>query len=202
MNLPNKLTLLRCILTPVFLACVVIDFPFHYAVALLVFIIASLTDYFDGMIARKRNLVTNLGKFLDPLADKALTTAAFIGFVHMINSNSLPWALFIILAREFAVTSVRLLAAKDGVVVAASFAGKLKTVMQMASIIYMLAFRQVIRFKVVREFLTSIELFGINGRTWGSYFGMALIWIAVIATVVSGIQYIWQLRHYFKEDKA
>ena len=194
MNLPNKLTLVRCILTPVFLACLIIEFPFHYAAALLVFIVASLTDYFDGMIARKYNLVTNLGKFLDPLADKALTTAAFIGFVHMINSRTLPWALFIILLREFAVTSVRLLAAKDGVVVAASFAGKLKTVMQMVSIIYMLAFKQAVRVAVVRNAI------GNAGVLWGSRIGLAFIWIAVIATVVSGIQYVWQLRHYFKEN--
>lgn len=195
MNLPNKLTLVRCILTPVFLACLVIDFPLHYAAALVVFVAASLTDYFDGKIARERNLVTNLGKFLDPLADKALTTAAFIGFVHLISSRTLPWALFLILAREFAVTSVRLLAAKDGVVVAASFAGKLKTVMQMVSIIYMLTFRQAIRFADVRRFL------GDDGILWGSRIGIAFIWIAVIATIVSGIQYIWQLRHYFKEEK-
>ena len=196
MNLPNKLTLVRCALTPIFLACVIIEFPFHYAVALLVFIVASLTDYFDGKIARKRNLVTNMGKFLDPLADKALTTAAFIGFVHMFNSRSLPWALFLILIREFAVTSVRLLAAKDGVVVAASFAGKLKTVMQMVAIIYMLAFRQAVRIRVVRD-----AIGGNTGVIWGSRIGMALIWVSVIATVVSGIQYIWKLRHYFKEEK-
>ena len=196
MNLPNKLTLVRCALTPIFLACVIIEFPFHYAVALLVFIVASLTDYFDGKIARKRGLVTNMGKFLDPLADKALTTAAFIGFVHMFNSRSLPWALFLILIREFAVTSVRLLAAKDGVVVAASFAGKLKTVMQMAAIIYMLAFRQAVRIRVVRD-----AIGGNTGVIWGSRIGMALIWVSVIATVVSGIQYIWKLRHYFKEEK-
>lgn len=197
MNLPNKLTLLRCILTPVFLACVVINFPLHYGVALVVFIIASLTDYFDGKIARKRGLVTNLGKFLDPLADKALTTAAFIGFVHMFNSRSLPWALFIILAREFAVTSVRLLAAKDGVVVAASFSGKLKTVLQMVAIIYMLSFRQAIRFNAVRDLIG-----GYTGVTWGSRIGLVLIWVSVVATVVSGIQYVWQLRHYFKEESA
>ena len=197
MNLPNKLTLLRCILTPVFLACVIVEFPFHYGAALLVFIIASLTDYFDGQIARKRNLITNLGKFLDPLADKALTTAAFIGFVHMFSSRSLPWALFIILAREFAVTSVRLLAAKDGVVVAASFSGKLKTVMQMVSIIYMLAFRQAVRINVVRDFIG-----GNTGVMWGSRIGLVLIWVSVIATVVFGIQYIWQFKHYFKEGKA
>lgn len=196
MNLPNKLTLVRCALTPIFLACVIIEFPFHYAVALLVFIVASLTDYFDGKIARKRGLVTNMGKFLDPLADKALTTAAFIGFVHMFNSRSLPWALFLILIREFAVTSVRLLAAKDGVVVAASFAGKLKTVMQMVAIIYMLAFRQAVRIRVVRD-----AIGGNVGVMWVSRIGLALIWLSVIATVVSGIQYIWKLRHYFKEEK-
>ena len=196
MNVPNKLTLARVILTPIFLACVIIEFPFHYAVSLLVFIVASLTDYFDGKIARKRGLITNMGKFLDPLADKALTTAAFIGFVHMFSSRSLPWALFLILIREFAVTSARLLAAKDGVVVAASFAGKLKTVMQMVAIIYMLAFRQAVRIRVVRD-----AIGGNVGVTWGSRVGLALIWVSVIATVVSGIQYIWQLRHYFKEEK-
>lgn len=193
MNLPNKLTLLRCALTPLFLACLVIDFPLHYGAALLVFIVASLTDYFDGLIARKRGQITNFGKFLDPLADKALTTAAFIGFVHMLSSQSLPWVLFIVLIREFAVMSVRLLAAKDGVVVAASFMGKLKTVMQMVAIIYMLVFRQAVRFMFVRELL------GGAGILWGSRIGIVLIWVSVVATVVSGIQYIWQLRHHFKE---
>ena len=191
MNLPNKLTLLRCLLTPIFLACLVIDFPFHYGAALVVFILASLTDWLDGMIARKRGLITNLGKFLDPLADKALTTAAFIGFVHLLPSQTIPWALFIILIREFAVMSVRLLAAKGGEVVAASFAGKLKTVMQMVSIIYMLALLQVI------DIPACAAIPGL--AKWGGYFGMLCIWVSVIATVVSGIQYVWELRKYFKE---
>ena len=192
MNLPNKLTLARCIMTPVFLALLLIRFPYHYAAALVVFIVASLTDFADGKIARSRGLVTNLGKFLDPLADKALTTAAFVGFLAVIPSRTLPWALFLILAREFAVTSVRLLAAKDGVVVAASFAGKLKTVMQMVSIIYMLTFLQVKNIPALQEIPGFIK--------WGGYFGMLLIWISVIATVVSGIQYVWELRRYFKES--
>ena len=191
MNLPNKLTLARCVMTPVFLALLLFQFPYHYAAALLVFIIASLTDLADGKIARSRGLVTNLGKFLDPLADKALTTAAFIGFLAVLPRRSLPWAVFLILAREFAVTSVRLLAAKDGVVVAASFAGKMKTVMQMVSIIYMLAFLQAKNFPVLNEIPGFVK--------WGGYFGMLLIWISVIATVVSGIQYVWELRKYFKE---
>ena len=187
MNLPNKLTLVRCILTPIFLALMLIEFPFHYAAALLVFIAASLTDYFDGKIARAQNLITNLGKFLDPLADKALTTAAFLGFLAVLGGDHLCWALFLILAREFAVTSVRLLAAKDGVVVAASFAGKLKTVMQMVSVIYLLAALQAAAWLPAN---ISNVLFLV---------GYAFIWIATIATVVSGIQYVWELRSYFKE---
>ena len=126
MNLPNKLSLIRCALTPVFMACMLMNFPYHYAVALVVFIVASLTDMWDGKIARKYGLITNLGKFLDPLADKALTTAAYLGLMHVISNRSLVWALFLVLIREFAVTSVRLMAAKDGVVVAASFWGKAK----------------------------------------------------------------------------
>ena len=188
MNLPNKLTLARCIMTPVFLALLLIRFPYHYAAALVVFIVASLTDLADGKIARSRGLVTNLGKFLDPLADKALTTAAFVGFLAVIPSRTLPWALFLILAREFAVTSVRLLAAKDGVVVAASFAGKLKTVMQMVSIIYMVALLQLNQLGLDKGFIQ------ISFRI-----GMIMIWLTTAATVISGIQYVWQLRHYFKE---
>ena len=196
MNLPNKLTIVRCVLTFVFLVVLLTEFPFHYGVALLIFIAASLTDYFDGKIARRDNLVTNLGKFLDPLADKTLTTAAFLGIMCKLGSMPiLCWAVMLILTREFAVTSVRLLAAKDGVVVAASFAGKLKTVMQMVSIIYMLAAMQFVDLGI-----------RINGTTPRGLnmtlilIGIALIWISVIATVVSGIQYVWNLRQYFKEN--
>ena len=193
MNLPNKLTVLRCIMTPVMLAALLIEFPFHYGVALLLFIAASLTDMLDGKIARKHNLITNLGKFLDPLADKMLTTAAFLGVMCRIgngNMDILCWALMLILTREFMVTSVRLLAAKDGVVVAASFAGKLKTVMQMVAIIYTLA---------------AFQLMDFGFTSCGLNFALVLIahviiWVSVIATVVSGIQYVWALRHYFKEN--
>ena len=190
MNLPNKLTLFRCFLTPVFMALMMIKFPYHYAAALAVFILASLTDMWDGQIARKHNLITNLGKFLDPLADKALTTAAFICFACINHSRTMPWALMLMLTREFMVTSVRLLAAKDGVVVAASFAGKLKTVMQMVSIIYMIALMQFNQ-SVTHIPHVTLQLYR---------FGMILIWIATAATVISGIQYVWALRHYFKES--
>lgn len=189
MNVPNKLSLLRCALTPVFMALMLINFPYHYAAALLVFIFASLTDLWDGRIARKQGLITNLGKFLDPLADKALTTAAFICFVEIIDSRTMPWSLMLILTREFMVTSVRLLAAKDGVVVAASFAGKLKTVMQMVSIMYMVALLQ------VNQLIVNPVLI-----RWCFRCGMVMIWVTVAATVISGIQYVWALRHYFKEN--
>ena len=191
MNLPNKLTIARCIMTFVFMVVLLLDFPLHYGVALLLFIAASLTDYFDGKIARRDNLITNLGKFLDPLADKVLTTAAFLGIMSELGSPAiLCWAVMLILTREFMVTSVRLLAAKDGVVVAASFAGKLKTVMQMVSIIYMLTAMQVVSLG-----------FTTRGMNMGLLItGILLIWVSVIATVVSGIQYVWALRHYFKES--
>ncbi len=191
MNLPNKLTLARCVLTFVFLAVLLVDFPFHYGAALLIFIVASLTDMLDARIARSRQLVTNLGKFLDPLADKALTTAAFLGIMNEFGGmDNLCWAVMIILTREFAVTSVRLLAAKDGVVIAASKAGKLKTVMQMVAVIYMLTAMQVSVWHVFDTAVNSVLLL----------VGVALIWVSVVFTVISGVEYVWNCRHYFKEN--
>lgn len=191
MNLPNRLTVLRCIMTPVFLFAMLCEFPCHYLVALVLFIAASLTDMIDGRIARSRNLITNLGKFLDPLADKMLTTAAFLGLMTISGADHLCWAVMIILAREFMVTSVRLLAAKDGVVVAASMAGKTKTVMQMVAIIYMLTLLQFGDwFYDALPMLCNVLLI----------VGYVFIWVSVIATVISGVEYVWQLRHYFKEN--
>ena len=178
MNLPNKLTVLRCIMTPLFLLALLWAFPYHYVAALVLFSAASLTDLFDG----------NLGKFLDPLADKTLTTAAFLGFMVKLPGAGLCWAVMLILTREFMVMSVRLLAAKDGVVIAASMAGKAKTVLQMVSILYMLAALQ------------AGELIGEGALTSGLLIaGQVLIWIAVAATVISGIQYVWACRHYFTD---
>ena len=138
MNLPNKLTLLRVILIPFFLLFMYIDFPFHYAVALVIFAAASITDALDGKIARKRGLVTNFGKFLDPLADKVLVIAALTVFVDLndVNMGAIP--LIIITAREFMVSGLRLLAADSGVVVAAGIWGKLKTAFTMVAIVAIL----------------------------------------------------------------
>ena len=139
MNLPNKLTILRVLLIPVF---VVFLFgadmigPWSVYAALAVFVIASLTDLLDGKIARKYNLVTNFGKFMDPLADKLLVTSALICFVSM---GRMPaWVVLIIIAREFIISGFRLVASDAGVVIAASYWGKIKTTVQMITIIFML----------------------------------------------------------------
>ena len=137
MNLPNKLTIMRICLTPVFMAAMLIDFPHHYLVALIIFVIASITDGLDGYIARSRNLITNFGKFLDPLADKMLTTAALIAFLYKGFGVGIAWVLFIVLFREFVIASIRLIAVSsvDKKVIAANIWGKFKTVTQMVAII-------------------------------------------------------------------
>ena len=192
MNLPNKLTVIRILLAPIFLLLLLWDFPFHNLAAGLVFGAAALTDMFDGKIARSRRLITNLGKFLDPLADKMLTTAAFLGFLAVGRLD--VWAVMIILTREFMVTSVRLVAAKDGTVIAASFAGKAKTVAQFASIIYMLA---------ALEFCSWEHTLLAGAAVPGWLYdvlplaGRVLIWVSVVLTVISGFQYVWAYRQYF-----
>ena len=136
MNLPNKLTLLRVCLIPVFLLFVYVSaIPCHYLLALIVFAAASLTDMLDGKIARKHNLVTNFGKFLDPLADKVLVITALIVLVDLpdFRMNAIP--LIIIVAREFMVSGLRLLAAEDGVVIPAGIWGKLKTAFTMVTLV-------------------------------------------------------------------
>ena len=135
MNIPNKLTILRVILVPVFMAFMLAipENTAYVTVSLVIFIIASLTDTFDGYIARKNNLVTNFGKLMDPLADKVLTTAAYLGLLSMGRASS--WAVMLILTREFMVSGIRLVAAGNGTVIAASVWGKAKTIFQMVSII-------------------------------------------------------------------
>lgn len=139
MNLPNKLTVLRIILIPVFMV-LLLNFKLFW-VAGIVFIIASLTDLADGKIARKYNLVTNFGKFADPLADKLLVCAALIALcaIGRLGTPALgAWASFIIIAREFMVTGIRLVAAAEGKVIAAGMSGKIKTTVQMITVIYIL----------------------------------------------------------------
>ena len=136
MNLPNKLTLLRIILIPVFMVVLYWGFPGANYVALAIFIIASLTDMLDGKIARKYNLVTDFGKFADPLADKMLVTAAMLWFVEI---GQMPgWALLVVIVREFGVSGLRMVAADKGRVIAAGWSGKVKTASTMVCIVLML----------------------------------------------------------------
>ena len=128
MNLPNKLTVARMIATPIFMFFMMWEFKYNYLVALIIFILASLTDWLDGKIARKYNLVTDFGKFLDPIADKMLTTSALLGFIAKDVGTGITWIVFIVLFREFLIASLRLVAASSPVkkVVAANIWGKLK----------------------------------------------------------------------------
>lgn len=166
MNLPNKLTMFRVVLIPVFIVVLMsglIAEPASRYIAVVIFCVASFTDYLDGHIARKYNLVTNFGKFMDPLADKLLVSAAMI---CMIELGMLPaWVVIIIISREFIITGFRLIAAEGGLVIAASWWGKIKTVTQMAMIILM--------------------LLGVN-----KVVGTILVVLATIFTVVSGVDYI------------
>ena len=192
MTLPNKLTVLRILLAPVFLILLVIPFPHHYLAALAVFGAASLTDLFDGKIARETGQITNLGKFLDPLADKMLTTAAFLGFMVCGIGGAVPmmWVNFIVLTREFLVTSFRYMAASSGKVVAANIYGKIKTVSQMVAILMALTF----------EYLIGLPL-GLEGTGWAVAMRTAYvvaIWFSTLMTVVSGAVYAWENREFLK----
>ena len=140
MNTANKLTMLRVVLIPVFLILLYWDVPFHMLYALVIFILASVTDFVDGYVARHYNQITDFGKFMDPLADKMLVMAALLWFVQM---GRLPaWAMLIVIVREFAVTALRLMAVERGRVIAAAWSGKVKTASTMVCICLMLDFDQ------------------------------------------------------------
>ena len=132
MNLANKITLLRILMIPIFMGLMLVEFPYHMEAALAVFLTASLTDKLDGYLARKYNMITDFGKFMDPLADKLLVTGAFVVLIQLGRIEA--WIVFVILAREFAVTGLRSLAAAQNVIIAASSFGKIKTVVQIVAI--------------------------------------------------------------------
>ncbi|MCD7958582.1 MAG: CDP-diacylglycerol--glycerol-3-phosphate 3-phosphatidyltransferase [Ruminococcus sp.] len=191
MNLPNKLTLLRVCLIPVFLVFLYVRaISFHFLWALIVFAAASLTDMLDGKIARSRNLVTNFGKFLDPLADKVLVITALTAFVELdeIQMSAIP--LMIIIAREFMVSGLRLLSAQQGVVIAAGILGKLKTAFTMVTIVGILFY-----LLLVGDFSVAVPDFV---KTW--ILG-GLIWISTGLTVISGCVYLKGCWHYLDSDK-
>lgn len=192
MNLPNKITLSRIFLIPIFIIVLTLPFdwgewsigatnlPITHFVAGLIFIVASITDWLDGYIARKYNLITNMGKFLDPLADKLLVSAAFILLVEL--DLAAAWIVIAIISREFAVTGFRLVAAGEGVVLAASNMGKLKTVSQIAAIIFLM----------FHNFPFSYLDLPVD---------TVILYIALILTVWSGVDYFIKNWHVLRDSK-
>ena len=177
MNLPNKLTMFRVILIPFFIVFLLIPItPYDKWIALAIFVIGSLTDLLDGKIARKYNLVTNFGKFMDPLADKLLVCSALICLIELDKIPS--WMVIIIIAREFIISGFRLVASDNGVVIAASYFGKFKTTFQMLAVCLMIA-----------------DLPALHVVT------RVVLWIAVILTVVSLIDYLVKNKSVMKENK-
>ena len=193
MNLPNKLTVLRILLVPFMIAALLIPFPHHVLVAGLIFGAASITDCLDGQIARKRNLITAFGKFADPLADKILVIASLICFVALKWCD--PILPIVVLFREFAVTSVRLVAASKGNVVAANFWGKLKTVSQIIAIAAIFAMQYFIELCAMGIIPLDTSLFA------GIFFiiGEVLLWITGVAAIISGLIYILQCKEYISD---
>lgn len=177
MNLPNKLTVLRIFMIPFFVLFTLVDLVPGYSkyIAVAIFIVASLTDFLDGKIARKYNLVTNFGKFMDPLADKLLVCAALICLVSV---DMLPaWMVIVIISREFIISGFRLVASDNGIVIAASYWGKFKTTFQMLMIIVLL-----------------LDLGGAFDLV-----GEILTWIALILTIISLLDYLVKNKHVILE---
>ena len=196
MNTPNKLTIARMIATPIFMAIMLIEtLPFRFLISLVLFGAASLTDMIDGKMARKYNLVTDFGKFLDPLADKMLTTSAYLGFIFVLRDTVYAWHMvaivFIVLFREFMVSSLRLVTVSSGgKVVAANIWGKLKTVSQMVGIV-----------------LALFAYFLIGDMSIGGIEEIAnliiiiLFWISAVLCVVSGGIYLAACKDYINPNK-
>ena len=182
-NLPNFLTVLRLAMGVLLVVGLSVDFPWHFTGALVVFLAASLTDYLDGVIARRHNLITDFGKLMDPLADKILTASAFI---CLIPYGALPaWAVIVIISREFLITGLRLLAGSKGVVLPAEKLGKHKTVWQMITIIFFLGLLAATEFGAGRS--TAAD----HLWTWG---GATLVAATVVLTIWSGMAYLWKNR--------
>ena len=187
-NTPNKLTILRIILVPFFILFLLADrIPLHSLWALIVFAAASLTDLLDGKIARKQNLVTNFGKFLDPLADKVLVVSGLICFVQMGLSDAV--VVVVIVAREFLVTSLRLIAVDNGNVIAASRLGKIKTAFTMTAMVGVM----------LLVILAELGLLSLGFPLF--LVSEILLWVAVVLTIVSGVDYLVKNRSFIDPKK-
>ncbi len=178
MNIPNILTLIRILMVPFLLIFMLVDSMQNFVVALIIFSLASFTDFLDGYIARKYNLITKLGKLIDPLADKILTISAFVALVHLNLIN--PWIVIAIISREFIVSGFRTVAASEGRVIAASYWGKLKTNFQMFTIIVIL----------LSPYFDIINNYSIDN---------ILAWITLALTIISAVDYIVKNIEVLKE---
>lgn len=172
MNLPNKLTVARVCMVPLFMIALLINTDASRIIATVIFALASLTDMLDGQIARKYNLITNFGKLMDPLADKILTAAAMVCLVQL--GDLAAWIVVIILFREYAITGLRSVAASENIVVAANIWGKVKTVCQMFALMLLMLKPQI------------VALCGVN-------IGLLLMYVALALTVYSGLDYVLKL---------
>ena len=172
MNLPNKLTIARMAMVPLFMIALLMNTPASRIIATVIFALASLTDMLDGQIARKYNMVTNFGKLMDPLADKVLTAAAMICLVEL--GDLAAWIAVVIIFREYLITGLRSVAASENIVVAANIWGKVKTVCQMIALMLLMVKPQVVA-------LCGIDL------------GLWLMYVAVALTIYSGLDYVLKL---------
>ncbi len=196
MNLPNKLTILRMIMIPLFIALFFIDFKYHYYVAAGVFVLASFTDTLDGFIARKYNLITTMGKFLDPIADKMLVSSALIAVVAYCARLDLWIAItiavfaMVILCRELMVSGFRIVASSKNIVLAADGLGKIKTVTQMCSLVLLIPAGDYLK-GATGICLTCDIIF---------YIGYGLLAVATVLTVISGLNYILKNKGVLKDE--
>jgi CDP-diacylglycerol--glycerol-3-phosphate 3-phosphatidyltransferase len=195
MNLPNKLTVSRFALTIAFLAVMFSQAPYHQTIALALFVAGGLTDLFDGHIARRRNLITNFGILMDPLADKIMVCSAFIAFVEL--KWIYAWMVVLVVARELAITGLRLLAASKNVVLGAEGYGKHKTISQIVAIIAIL-----VRYSYDEWGAPGRLVFGfkVMGQAWIEGFADVAVWIAVALTFISGCLYLWRNRALYLQD--
>jgi CDP-diacylglycerol--glycerol-3-phosphate 3-phosphatidyltransferase len=197
-NLPNKLTVSRFLLTVAFLAVMFSQVRFHETIALVLFCAAGVSDFLDGLIARRQNLITNFGILMDPLADKIMVCSAFIAFVGL---NWLPaWMAVLVVARELAITGLRLLAASKNVVLAAEGFGKHKTITQITAIIAIFIWHitEQNQWGAVGQAIFGWHLF--DQRPWVWWFSEGAKWLAVILTFVSGALYLWKNRTLYLDD--
>ena len=179
MNVPNRLTILRVVMIPLFVVAMLWEtLPYHEYIALALFVGACITDFFDGYLARKYNQITTFGKFMDPLADKLLVCAAMICFLANQQTQMPAWAVIVIISREFIISGFRLVAAEKGVTIAASYWGKVKTVVQMIMSILLIIHFEYPVFRIINPIF---------------------IYAAVLLTIISLVDYIYKNREVMKD---